>query len=118
MRAQARCGGQVRGGWTSCAWLARSVERSPDEGRTHSAPTPFGVTAAAAEPTHTFQPYLPRIVMEWRRAAPGALVQEREGSMVFVDVSGFTKMSERLARHGKVGAEEVTDVVGATFSSL
>src|SRR6187200_412964 len=38
--------------------------------------------------------------------------------MVFVDISGFTKMSERLARHGKVGAEEVTDVLGAVFAKL
>lgn len=38
--------------------------------------------------------------------------------MVFVDVSGFTTMSERLARHGKVGAEEVTDVIGDTFAVL
>ena len=38
--------------------------------------------------------------------------------MVFVDISGFTKMSERLARHGKVGAEEVTDVLGAVFTKL
>jgi len=38
--------------------------------------------------------------------------------MVFVDISGFTRMSERLARHGKVGAEEVTDVIGDTFGRL
>jgi class 3 adenylate cyclase/tetratricopeptide (TPR) repeat protein len=38
--------------------------------------------------------------------------------MVFVDISGFTKMSERLARHGKVGAEELTHVIGTTFGAL
>ncbi len=38
--------------------------------------------------------------------------------MVLVDVSGFTSMSERLARHGKVGAEEVTEVIGTTFDRL
>ena len=31
--------------------------------------------------------------------------------MVFCDVSGFTALSERLARQGKVGAEELTDVL-------
>ena len=41
-----------------------------------------------------------------------------EGTVVFVDISGFTKMSERLARHGRVGAEEVTDVVGFVFRRL
>lgn len=38
--------------------------------------------------------------------------------MVFVDISGFTKMSERLARHGNVGAEEVTEVIDDTFVQL
>ncbi|HSL24754.1 MAG TPA: adenylate/guanylate cyclase domain-containing protein, partial [Acidimicrobiia bacterium] len=64
------------------------------------------------------QQYVPRLVREWDDQAPGALHRCIEGSMVFVDVSGFTKMSERLARHGKVGAEEVTEVIGATFERL
>ena len=64
------------------------------------------------------QPYLPRLVFDWHETMPDALVREIDGSMVFVDVSGFTKMSERLARQGKVGAEEVSDVIGATFGSL
>lgn len=38
--------------------------------------------------------------------------------MAFVDISGFTKMSERLAGQGKVGAEELTEVIGSTFGAL
>ena len=38
--------------------------------------------------------------------------------MVFVDISGFTAMSERLAKRGKVGAEEVTAVISTTFGEL
>jgi class 3 adenylate cyclase/tetratricopeptide (TPR) repeat protein len=38
--------------------------------------------------------------------------------MVFVDVSGFTRLSERLARQGRMGAEELTEVIGATFGAL
>ena len=45
-------------------------------------------------------------------------VRALEGTVVFVDISGFTKMSERLARLGRVGAEEVTDVVGFVFRQL
>jgi len=41
-----------------------------------------------------------------------------DGSMLFVDISGFTRMSERLARHGNVGAEEVTEVIDNTFVQL
>ncbi len=38
--------------------------------------------------------------------------------MVFGDVSGFTNMSERLARHGKVGAEEVAEGINTCFEQL
>ncbi|MCA1726740.1 MAG: adenylate/guanylate cyclase domain-containing protein [Actinobacteria bacterium] len=59
--------------------------------------------------------YVPRLVLTWPE---GARFRRLEGSLVFVDISGFTKMSERLARHGKVGAEEVTDVIGSCFTAL
>lgn len=64
------------------------------------------------------QPYLPRLVRYWDQDAPGDLHRAIDGSMVFVDISGFTKMSERLARHGNVGAEEVTEVINNTFVQL
>jgi class 3 adenylate cyclase/tetratricopeptide (TPR) repeat protein len=63
-------------------------------------------------------PYLPRLAVRWAADAQERLVREEDGSLVFVDISGFTKMSERLARHGRIGAEEVTDVLGAVFTRL
>ncbi len=41
-----------------------------------------------------------------------------EGSLAFVDISGFTTLTERLARKGKVGAEEMSDILSATFAGL
>lgn len=38
--------------------------------------------------------------------------------MVFVDISGFTKLSERLATHGREGAEQVTDAIEGCFTAL
>ncbi len=38
--------------------------------------------------------------------------------MVFVDVSGFTVLTDRLAARGKAGVEEITDVVGKVFGPL
>lgn len=38
--------------------------------------------------------------------------------MVFVDISGFTKLSERLARKGKEGAEQVTEAIERCFTEL
>jgi class 3 adenylate cyclase/tetratricopeptide (TPR) repeat protein len=40
------------------------------------------------------------------------------GSLVFADVSGFTAMSEKLARGGKVGAEELTRILNSYFETM
>src|SRR5437764_1455567 len=63
-------------------------------------------------------PFVPRVVVDWLREAPEARRRELEGTLVFVDISGFTAMSERLATKGKLGAEEVTDVMNLVFARL
>jgi class 3 adenylate cyclase/tetratricopeptide (TPR) repeat protein len=40
------------------------------------------------------------------------------GSVVFADVSGFTKLSENLAGMGKAGAEELTIILNKSFTAL
>ena len=62
--------------------------------------------------------YVPRVAVDWLVEAPDALWRELEGTMAFVDISGFTQMSERLSGLGRAGAEEVTEVMNATFSRL
>jgi class 3 adenylate cyclase/tetratricopeptide (TPR) repeat protein len=76
------------------------------------------VPPAPPDSAEILGPYVPRIVIRWMAEQPHVTFRTVEGSMLFVDISGFTKMSERLARHGRVGAEEVTDVLGAIFSRL
>lgn len=63
-------------------------------------------------------PFLPRLSVAWTAEMPGVRQRTLEGSLVFADISGFTALSERLARRGPVGAEELTDVLGACFSEL
>jgi class 3 adenylate cyclase/tetratricopeptide (TPR) repeat protein len=41
-----------------------------------------------------------------------------EGTLVFADVSGFTPLAERLAKQGKVGAEQLTETLNLVFSEL
>ncbi|HEY2775102.1 MAG TPA: adenylate/guanylate cyclase domain-containing protein, partial [Candidatus Binatia bacterium] len=41
-----------------------------------------------------------------------------DGTAVFVDVSGFTKLSEALARKGREGAEQITGVIGHVFELM
>ena len=88
-----------------------------------TAPDSATLTAPDARPeVELLLPYITRPAIEWARrpdaADDAALWQEVEGTMVFGDVSGFTKMSERLARHGKVGAEEVADAINTCFEQL
>ena len=47
-----------------------------------------------------------------RQPAGRAPYRVEPGTVVFVDISGFTKLSEGLAKHGKVGAEELTATIG------
>jgi class 3 adenylate cyclase/tetratricopeptide (TPR) repeat protein len=63
-------------------------------------------------------PYIPRLVVDWLRETPDAAYREVDGSLAFVDISGFTQLTERLARKGKVGAEEVNDTLDACFTEL
>jgi class 3 adenylate cyclase/tetratricopeptide (TPR) repeat protein len=62
--------------------------------------------------------YLPRVALDWLATNPGERWVEHEGTVVFVDVSGFTKLSERLARRGPIGGEELADIIGALFADL
>ena len=63
-------------------------------------------------------PFVPRITVEWLQDSPELRWLEVDGTIAFVDISGFTAMSERLSNIGRAGAEEVTDVMNATFSAL
>jgi class 3 adenylate cyclase/tetratricopeptide (TPR) repeat protein len=66
----------------------------------------------------SLRPYVPRLLADWRPSAGDPRHMRVEGSLVFVDISGFTKLTERLARKGTVGAEEMSDLLSATFSAL
>jgi class 3 adenylate cyclase/tetratricopeptide (TPR) repeat protein len=76
---------------------------------------PTTSTAVGAEQLVSF---VPRLTIDWLRDAPDRSWLEIEGTLAFVDISGFTAMSERLSGKGKLGAEEVSDVMNATFAAL
>jgi class 3 adenylate cyclase/tetratricopeptide (TPR) repeat protein len=58
------------------------------------------------------------VVRDWLDDDATQVHRRLDGTMVFVDVSGFTSMSERLARFGKEGAEAVTEVISRCFDRL
>jgi len=70
--------------------------------------------------THTgaLDCYVPEVVLRRLVQAPGELVQTLQGTIVLADISGFTALSERLARSGSEGAEHLVDTINACFSTL
>jgi class 3 adenylate cyclase/tetratricopeptide (TPR) repeat protein len=72
----------------------------------------------ATDPSTTLKPYVPRLVVEWLRSYPDELHREIDATLVFVDISGFTALTERLARKGKVGAELMRDTLDGVFTAL
>jgi class 3 adenylate cyclase/tetratricopeptide (TPR) repeat protein len=64
------------------------------------------------------RPYVPRLLKQWVIDAPETTWRSVDATLVFVDISGFTRLSERLARQGRIGAEELTDAIGTCFAGL
>lgn len=63
--------------------------------------------------------YVARRHAQWLADDPGgAAWTAAEGTLVFADVSGFTSLSERLARRGRAGAEELTDLVNQVVGGI
>ncbi|GAA3772788.1 adenylate/guanylate cyclase domain-containing protein [Microbacterium kribbense] len=63
-------------------------------------------------------PFAPRLVAEWLAQTPDERHRRLPGTMIFADISGFTRLTERLARRGRVGAELLSDTLDLTFATL
>jgi hypothetical protein len=68
----------------------------------------MSVEVEAASP---LERYVPRIATDWSDDAPDKSWQEFDATLCFVDISGFTNLSEKFARRGRIGAEELTGVL-------
>jgi class 3 adenylate cyclase/tetratricopeptide (TPR) repeat protein len=77
-----------------------------------------GPSETVDDESEILRPFVPRLVIDWLRTDPSALHREVEASLVFVDISGFTALTERLARKGKVGAELMRDTLDGVFTAL
>jgi len=65
-----------------------------------------------------FEPYLPRLVLDWAERGPAERWREVDGSLVSVDLSGFTALAERLQARGRAGAEELVLAISGVFEGL
>jgi class 3 adenylate cyclase/predicted ATPase len=63
-------------------------------------------------------PYVPRLAVDWLARTPDQAARVLDGTLAFVDISGFTRLTEMLAGRGKAGAEELTGFLDAIFAQL
>ena len=63
-------------------------------------------------------PHVPRVLLRHLAETPEATVRTVDATILLADVSGFTKLSERLARRGREGAEELVEAIGGCFGPL
>ncbi|MBT8217825.1 MAG: AAA family ATPase, partial [Acidimicrobiia bacterium] len=61
--------------------------------------------------------YVPRVSAEWGLRT-SELWREIDGTLCYIDISGFTALSEKLARRGRIGAEELTEVLNHVFGNM
>ncbi|HUY55123.1 MAG TPA: adenylate/guanylate cyclase domain-containing protein, partial [Candidatus Nanopelagicaceae bacterium] len=92
------------------------MTESPDAGRgaLSGARVKTGDTGLEA----ALLPYVPQIALDWVAAGTEELVRVLDGTLAFVDISGFTRLTELLAAQGKAGAEELTGFLDSTFATL
>ena len=69
-------------------------------------------------PPSPLAPYLPRVVRLWSEEPDAPRVRTVDGTLVSVDISGFTALAERLQAKGKEGAEELVTRISAVFDGL
>jgi class 3 adenylate cyclase/tetratricopeptide (TPR) repeat protein len=62
--------------------------------------------------------YVPRLAARWDANAPGERARELDASLLGLDISGFTALSERLQEKGKLGAEELVTLISGCYSGL
>ncbi len=58
------------------------------------------------------------VASTWDDEVPGRLWRELDSTLVFADVSGFTALTERLSRRGRIGAEEIVETLNRVFGPM
>ncbi len=64
------------------------------------------------------RPYVARLALAWPPDVDLPRATVVEGTLAFVDISGFTALTEALSRNGKAGAEELSTLLDSTFAGL
>jgi class 3 adenylate cyclase/tetratricopeptide (TPR) repeat protein len=62
--------------------------------------------------------HVPELAIEWQLEAPDRQWQAVDGTLCFADISGFTKLAERLAQQGRIGGEELIETLSRVFGAM
>src|SRR5918995_708408 len=62
--------------------------------------------------------YVPRLLPAWAAAEQGSAHRVVDGSLLLFDITGFTPLTERLARRGREGAEGLSNLLDTVFGRL
>ena len=62
--------------------------------------------------------HVPRVVLAWDDEVAGQPFRVLDGTLVFADISGFTALTERLSRRGRIGAEEIVETLNRVFGAM
>ena len=63
-------------------------------------------------------PYVPSFTADWLRDYPGERYRAVEGTLVFADISGFTRLTRLLGGAGRIGAEEIAETINPLLEQL
>ena len=58
------------------------------------------------------------IALAWDAEVGDLTWQVVDGTLLFADVSGFTALTEKLARRGRIGAEEIVETLNRVFGPM
>jgi class 3 adenylate cyclase/tetratricopeptide (TPR) repeat protein len=61
---------------------------------------------------------VPRLAADWIAVSPDETARRLPGTLVSADISGFTRLTEKLSSMGRRGAEELTDLLNSCFDSM
>jgi len=62
--------------------------------------------------------HVPEVAIEWALEHPGRRWKRIDGTLCFADISGFTALSEKLSRRGRIGAEELVETLSRVFGGM
>ena len=84
----------------------------------HNRVQPAGIRRGRHTTGADLHRYAPRTALDWLAADPGLRHRPLDGTLAFFDVSGFTRLSERLGRAGKIGTETLSAIIDGLYEGM